>query len=45
MIDQYTVRQAVEDEAVLPLVYEGRYTDQDVNKGVIDRYFQKVSEG
>lgn len=45
MIDQYTVRQAVEDEAVLPLVYEGRYTDQTVNKGVIDRYFQMVSEG
>lgn len=44
MIDQYTVKQAVEDGAVLPLVYEGRYTNQTVNKDVIDKYFQMVSE-
>lgn len=44
MIDQYTVKQAVEDGAVLPLVYEGRHTDQVVNKEVIDNYFNMVSE-
>ena len=44
MIDQYTVRQAVDDGAVLPLVYEGRFTEQEVNKEVIDNYFQMVSE-
>lgn len=45
MIDQYTVRQAVEDGAVLPLIYEGRYTNQKVNEEVIDNFFQMVSEG
>lgn len=45
MIDQYTVKQAVEDGAVLPLVYEGRYTHQEVNEEVIDNFFQMVSEG
>lgn len=44
MIDQYTVRQAVEDGAVLPLVYEGRFTDQKVNEEVIDNFFHMVSE-
>src|SRR5690625_5150589 len=44
MIDQYTVKQAVEDGAVLPLVYEGRFTEQEVNKEVIDNYFSMVAE-
>ncbi|MGO1729943.1 MAG: type I restriction endonuclease subunit R [Flavobacteriaceae bacterium] len=44
MIDQYTVKQAVVDGAVLPLVYEGRSTAQEVNKKVIDNYFQMVAE-
>src|SRR5690625_8034306 len=44
MIDQYTVKQAVEDGAVLPLVYEGRYTHQEVTEEVIDNLFQMVSE-
>ncbi|MGB3452573.1 MAG: HsdR family type I site-specific deoxyribonuclease [Moheibacter sp.] len=44
MIDQYTVKQAVEDGSVLPLIYEGRYTLQQVNKDAIDRYFDMVSE-
>src|SRR5690625_5790025 len=45
MIDQYTLKQAVEDGAVLPLIYEGRYTNQKVNEEVIDNFFQMVSEG
>lgn len=44
MIDQYTVKQAVEDGAVLPLVYEGRYSDQSVDEEIIDNYFNYVSE-
>ena len=44
MIDQYTVKQAVADGAVLPLVYEGRFTEQEVNKKVIDNYFSMVAE-
>lgn len=45
MIDQYTVKQAVEDGAVLPLIYEGRYSDQKVDEEIIDNYFNFVSEG
>lgn len=44
MIDQYTVKEAVEDEAVLPLLYEGRYTEQTVEKKIIDNYFSRISE-
>lgn len=44
MIDTYTVRDAVEDAAVLPLIYEGRMADQTINKEGIDRYFDMVSE-
>lgn len=44
MIDQYTVKQAVEDGAVLPLIYEGRFSKQEVNDEVIDNFFQMVSE-
>lgn len=44
MIDTYTVNDAVGDKAVLPLLYEGRYAKQNVNKDVIDNYFNMVSE-
>lgn len=40
----YTIRQAVEDKAIVPLLYEGRYAHQGVNEGPIDAYFTKVSE-
>lgn len=45
MIDQYTVRQAVEDGAVLPLIYEGRFSKQEINESLIDSFFQLISEG
>lgn len=45
MVDQYTVKQAVEDGAVLPLIYEGRYSDQNVDEKIIDNYFSYISEG
>ena len=40
----YTVRQAVEDGAVVPLLYEGRIVPQSVNEGPIDDFFSKVCE-
>ncbi|MCQ2342153.1 MAG: type I restriction endonuclease subunit R [Paludibacteraceae bacterium] len=39
----YTVGQAVEDGAVVPLLYEGRITEQTVRENAIDRYFEMVS--
>jgi type I restriction enzyme R subunit len=44
IIDTYTVNQAVEDKAVVPLLYEGRYAIQKVNEDPIDTYFSMISE-
>ena len=40
----YTVKQAVEDKAVVPLLYEGRLSPQSVNEGPIDNFFNQVCE-
>lgn len=41
----YTVKQAIEDHAVLPLLYEGRIVPQYVVEGPIDNFFVRESEG
>ena len=41
----YTIRDAVEDKAVVPLIYEGRHIMQDVNTKGVDRMFEALSEG
>lgn len=41
----YTVKQAIEDHAVLPLLYEGRIVPQYVAEGPIDNFFVRESEG
>lgn len=44
-IDRYTIDQAVEDKAVLPLLYEGRLVDQWISdeKG-LDKRFELISK-
>lgn len=44
VIDAYTVDQAVNDKAVVPLLYEGRLALQDVNSSPLDTFFGMVSE-
>jgi type I restriction enzyme R subunit len=44
LIDTYTIRQAVEDKAVVPLLYEGRDVEQQVDKKTIDRWFDQLTE-
>ena len=44
-IDKYTIDQAVEDKAVLPLLYEGRHVVQEVQAKTIDTYFKMISQG
>ena len=39
----YTINQAVEDEAVLPLYYESRLAVQNVTQNSIDKYFDIIS--
>ena len=41
----YTIRDAVEDKAVVPLLYEGRHILQDVNQKAVDRMFEELCEG
>jgi type I restriction enzyme R subunit len=41
----YTINQAVEDKAVVPLLYEGRHVEQKVDAGSIDGWFDRITEG
>ena len=43
IIDKYTIDQAVEDGAVVPLLYEGRHVVQDLKERVIDDWFEMIS--
>ncbi|MBO3272015.1 type I restriction endonuclease subunit R [Hymenobacter defluvii] len=43
-IDKYTIRQAVHDGAVLPLLYEGRHLSFDINALPLDRGVDRVTE-
>ena len=40
----YTIQQAVEDKAVVPLLYEGRHVPQDVDAVPLDTWFEKYTE-
>lgn len=44
IIDTYTVRDAVEDEAVIPLLFEGRAPLFNVNEKPLDNYFNRIAE-
>ena len=45
LIHQYAINEAVEDEAVVPLLYEGRLIEQKIAGDAIDKWFDKISEG
>jgi type I restriction enzyme R subunit len=44
-IHKYTMRQAVEDGAVAPLLYEGRLAELAVDQEAIDTWFERVTAG
>jgi type I restriction enzyme R subunit len=44
LIDTYTIRQAVADQAVVPLLYEGRDVQQHVDRATVDRWFDVITE-
>ena len=44
-IHKYTMRQAVEDGAVAPLLYEGRMAELAVDQDAIDTWFERVTAG
>lgn len=45
LIHRYAIDEAVADEAVVPLLYEGRMVEQQISGNVIDSWFEKISEG
>jgi type I restriction enzyme R subunit len=45
LIHRYAIDEAVADEAVVPLLYEGRLVEQQLSGDVIDSWFEKISEG
>jgi type I restriction enzyme, R subunit len=45
MIDVYAIQQAVQDGAVVPLLYEGRHIEQRVDATAIDSWFERVLAG
>jgi type I restriction enzyme, R subunit len=44
IIDKYTIDQAVKDGAVVPLLYEGRHVEQEVNSKAIDTWFENITK-
>jgi len=41
----YSIKQAVADGAVVPLVYEGRHVEMTQNKAAIDLWFERHTQG
>lgn len=41
----YSIRQAVKDKAVLPLLYEGRHVEMAQNQAAIDLWFERHTAG
>lgn len=44
LIHPYSMRRAVEDKAVVPLLYEGRMAELNVNQTAIDTWFERVTQ-
>lgn len=44
-IDKYTIDDALADNIILPLIYEGRYVDLVQNAQQIDRHVERITEG
>lgn len=42
-IHKYTIKDAVNDKAIVPLIYEGRFVDQKVDEENIDLWFDKTT--
>jgi type I restriction enzyme R subunit len=40
----YTIKKAVEDKAVVRLLYEGRHVEQDVDSAAVDSWFERITE-
>jgi len=44
LIHKYTIKDGVEDGAIVPLIYEGRFVDQRVDEENIDLWFKQTTK-
>ena len=44
LIHKYTIKDGVEDNAIVPLIYEGRFVEQNVDEENIDLWFEQVTK-
>ena len=44
MIDAYTISEAEKDGVVLPLIYQPRFVEQNVQQGLLDRFYDEITK-
>ena len=44
IIHKYTIKDGVEDKAIVPLIYEGRFVEQTVDEANIDLWFEQTTK-
>ena len=44
LIHKYTIKDGVDDKAIVPLIYEGRFVDQKVDEENIDLWFNQTTK-
>ena len=44
LIHKYTIKDGVDDHAIVPLIYEGRFVEQNVDDANIDLWFDQVTK-
>lgn len=44
LIHKYTIKDGVEDHAIVPLIYEGKFVEQNVDETNIDLWFEQVTK-
>lgn len=44
LIHRYTISDGVNDKATVPLIYEGRFVEQNVDEKNIDRWFEQITK-
>jgi len=42
-IHKYTIKDGVDDKAIVPLIYEGRFVEQNVDENNIDLWFEQIT--
>ncbi|MCI8887591.1 MAG: type I restriction endonuclease subunit R [Hungatella sp.] len=44
LIHKYTIKDGVDDKAIVPLIYEGRFVEQSVDEENIDLWFEQTTK-